>query len=205
MSASSSSGLSSAASPTRIDYGAVETLKYIRSTIEASQTFTAISGKGCVAMGLTALAAAALDAVPVVGAHWLGVWIAAAGLASALALALMAQKAHAQGSSLRRAVAKRFFMALVPAFCAGAVLTAALVGTADREVIAGVWLLLYGVGLAACGVFSIPVVVGSGIAFMALGTATMFAPAGFAPAALAVGFGGIHIVLGAIIIRRHGG
>jgi hypothetical protein len=72
-------------------------------------------------------------------------------------------------------------------------------------VIAGVWLLLYGVGLAACGVFSIPVVLIAGFAFIGLGTVMLAAPAAWAPALLAVGFGGVHIALGAIIVRDHGG
>ena len=43
--------------PTPIDAGAVENLRYIRSTIEAAHTFTTVPGKGCIAMGVTALVA----------------------------------------------------------------------------------------------------------------------------------------------------
>jgi len=48
------------APPTPIDSGALENLRYIRSTIEAAHTFTTVPGKGCIAMGLTALAAVGL-------------------------------------------------------------------------------------------------------------------------------------------------
>ena len=191
--------------PTPIDSGAVENLLYIRRTIEAAHTFTTVPGKGCIAMGITALAAVALESFPPLTAYWLGIWVGAAAIACALALWFMEQKAHAQGLSLRRAVARRFFMTLAPAFLAGAILTAALVGRVDRELITGTWLLLYGTGLTACGLFAVPAVFTAGVAFMALGTATLWLPPGSSHVVLALGFGGIHLALGAVIVRHHGG
>lgn len=193
------------AGPTPIDSGAVENLQYIRRTIEAAHTFTTVPGKGCIAMGITALAAVAAESYPPLAPHWLAVWVGAAVVACALALYFMEQKAHAQGLSLRRAVARRFFMTLAPAFLSGAILTAALVGRVDRELITGAWLLLYGTGLTACGLFAVPAVFTAGVAFMALGTATLGLPPGSAHVVLALGFGGIHLALGAAIVRRHGG
>jgi hypothetical protein len=191
--------------PTPIDSGAVENLLYIRQTIEAAHTFTTVPGKGCIAMGITAIAAVALESYPPLGAYWLVIWVGAAAIACTLALWFMEQKAHAQGLSLRRAVARRFFMTLAPAFLSGAILTAALVGRVDRELISGTWLLLYGTGLTACGLFAVPAVFTAGVAFMALGTATLWLPPGSSHVVLALGFGGIHLALGAVIVRHHGG
>jgi hypothetical protein len=191
--------------PTPIDSGAVENLRFIRSTIEAAHTFTTVPGKGCIAMGVTALAAVGIESIPQLAPHWLGVWIGAATVACGSALWFMEQKARDQGLSLRRAVAKRFFMTLAPAFLTGAILTAALAGQVDRELITGMWLLLYGTGLAACGLFAIPAVFTAGLAFMALGTATLWLPPGSAHIVLALGFGGIHLALGTTIVRHHGG
>jgi hypothetical protein len=191
--------------PTPIDSGAVEHLRYIRNTIEAAHTFTTVPGKGCIAMGITALAAVGLESIPALASHWLGIWVGAAIVACASALWFMEQKAHAQGLSLRRAVARRFFMTLAPAFLAGAILTAALAGRVDRELITGMWLLLYGTGLTACGLFAVPAVFTAGIGFMGLGTATLWLPPGSAHIVLALGFGGIHLALGATIVRHHGG
>ncbi len=191
--------------PTPIDSGAVENLRYIRNTIEAAHTFTTVPGKGCLAMGLTALVAVAVESIPNVAPHWLAVWVGAAIIACGSALWFMEQKARAQGLSLRRAVARRFFMTLAPAFIAGAILTAALAGSVDRELITGMWLLLYGAGLAACGLFSVPAVFTAGIAFMGLGTAALWLPPGSAHIVLALGFGGIHLALGFTILRQHGG
>jgi hypothetical protein len=193
------------AEPTPIDSGAVENLRYIRSTIEAAHTFTTVSGKGCIAMGLTGLGAVGLESMPRLAPFWLQIWLGAAIVACGVALAFMQRKARAQGLSLRTAVARRFFLTLTPAFLVGGILTAALVGDVGRNVITGVWLSLYGSGIAACGLFAIPAVLFAGIGFMAFGTAALWLPAEWAPAILAVAFGGIHIALGVIIARNHGG
>lgn len=191
--------------PTSIDAGAVENLRYIRSTIEAAHTFTTVPGKGCIAMGITALAAVGLESIPALSSYWLEIWLGAALVACGVALWFMEQKAHAQGLSLRRAVARRFFMTLAPAFLSGAILTTALAGLVDREIMTGMWLLLYGAGLSACGLFAVPAVFTAGIAFMGLGAATLWLPPGSAHVVLALGFGGIHLALGATIARNHGG
>jgi hypothetical protein len=191
--------------PTAIHSGAAEHLRYIRSTIEAAHTFTTVPGKGCLAMGIAALLAGCLELVPGLQAYWLPIWLITAVVAGTVALFFMEAKARSQGLSLRRSVSLRFFLTIAPAFIAGGVLTAALLPVADRGTIAGVWLLLYGVGLAACGVFSIPVVLIAGFAFMGLGTVTFVAPNAWAPMMLALGFGGAHIALGIVIMRDHGG
>jgi len=188
-----------------IGTGAAEHLRYIRNTIAAAHTFTTIPGKGCIAMGIAALIAAGIEAIPAFAEHWLPIWLTAAVVSAAVALFFMEQKARSEGLSLRRAVATRFFLTLAPAFVAGGVLTVALTDTVGREVIAGIWLLLYGVGIAAAGLFSISLMLIAGFAFMGLGTVALAAPAAWAPYLLGAGFGAVHLVLGALIIRDHGG
>lgn len=188
-----------------ISTGAAEHLRYIRNTIAAAQTFTTVPGKGCIAMGIAGITAAILEGFPSLARHWLPIWLTAAVVSCAVALFFMEQKARMQGLSLRRAVATRFFLTLTPAFVAGGILTVALTDTVGRDTIAGIWLMLYGVGVAACGIFSIPVVLIAGFAFMGLGTVALAAPPGWAPWLLGAGFGGIHLALGGLIIRDHGG
>jgi hypothetical protein len=191
--------------PTRIESGAAETLRYIRSTIDSAQRFTTVPGKGCIAIGAVGLAAAGLETAAGLSHLWLQIWIVAAVLACGIASLSVVAKARAQGLSLQRTAARRFFMTLAPAFVAGAVLTIALADAVPRDTIAGAWLLLYGAGLAASGVFAIQAVLTAGVAFMALGTATLALPAGSGSTMLALGFGGIHIVLGEVVRRNHGG
>ena len=192
-------------SPESIGSGAAEHLRYIRNTIEAAQTFTTVPGKGCVAVGIAGITASVLESLSAFQAHWLPVWLAAAVISMATALYFMEQKARAQGLSLRRTVATRFFLTLTPAFVAGGILTVALMDVVSRDAIAGIWLLLYGVGIAAAGVYSIPLVLIAGFAFIGLGTVTLAAPASWSPWLLGAGFGGVHLVLGGLIIRDHGG
>src|SRR5690606_18426565 len=178
--------------PVAIDSGAIAHLQYIRDTIEAAHRFTSVPGKGCIAMGLTALVAAALDMLSGHGEHWLQIWLSAAVVAVGLASYFLARKARAQGLCLWGGVARRFFLSLLPALVAGAVLTVALLESGARELVAGAWLLLYGSGLAASGVFSVRPVMAAGFIFMLLGALAFALPAGYATALLAVGFGGVH-------------
>jgi len=205
MDAQSNSKLSRNTEPTAIDSGAAENLRYIRSTIEAAHTFTTVPGKGCIAMGVAALVATTVESIPAFAPHWLPIWLTAAVISCAVALFFMESKAQLQGLSLRSSVAWRFFLTLAPACVAGGILTVALLDIVGRDVIAGIWLLMYGIGIAACGLFSIPVVLIAGFAFMGLGTVTLAAPAAWALGMLGLGFGGVHLILGTIITRDHGG
>ena len=191
--------------PTSLEGNAVVMLRYIRDTIEQAQGFTSVSGRGCIVMGSVALLATAAAGIPQLSPYWLTIWVASALFAVGLNLPLMAAKAKAQGSSLQRQVAKRFFLTLTPPILMGAILTLALAGRSPQEIIVGIWLLSYGTALATSGTFSIVPVTLAGIVIMGLGTVTLFLPAGSALFMLALGFGLVHIVLGIVISRRFGG
>ena len=191
--------------PVEIQAGAAANLRYIRSTIEAAHSFTSVPGTGCIAMGAVALVAAALDAATPLSAFWLALWVGAAVVAAATALVFMRIKARTQGLSLRRAVVRRFFMTLTPAFVAAAVLTAALADVVSRETIAGTWLLLYGVSIVTGGSYSVRLIPAMGAGFMALGLAALASPAAWGDVYMAIAFGGLHIVFGLVIWRKHGG
>ena len=191
--------------PTPIGVSAVDNIRYIRSTIEAANTFTTIPGRGCILMGAIALLAATAELVPAFTSYWLPIWLIAAVASSTIGLYFMSAKAKQQGLNLGRAISVRFFLTLAPAFIAGGILTVALIDVVPRVAIAGIWLLTYGIGIAACGVFSITLVLIAGFAFMGLGAVALFAPDAWAAALLALGFGGIHLALGALVMRDYGG
>lgn len=190
--------------PVSIETGAMAHLRYIRDTIESAHAFTSVPGKGCIAMGIIGLAAAGLSSWPALAERWLEIWLGAAALAVAAVSWFLVEKARVQGLSLLRSVGRRFFLALAPALISGAVLTLVMTNADARGLIPGTWLMLYGAGLMAAGVFSLREVIVAGAAFMLLGAAAFALPAQWSAIPLALGFGGVHIVLGCVVLRRHG-
>ena len=156
-------------------------------------------------MGITGLAAAWVAARQTSGPAWLAVWLTAAALGLAMGVAGVVWKSNRMGSAIALRPARRFALSFVPALFAGAVLTAALARTGRFELLPGVWLLTYGTGVIAGGTFSVPAVPVMGAGFLVCGTAALFTPAAWGNAWMAVGFGGLQILFGVIIARRHGG
>jgi hypothetical protein len=68
----------------------------------------------------------------------------------------------------------------------------------------GIWALVYGAAVITGGVFSVPLVPVMGACFMAAGALALLYPAA-GNYAMAVTFGGLHILFGSLIARKHGG
>jgi hypothetical protein len=184
---------------------AMDNLRFIRETMERAGAFTAISGWGEVAIGVTALGAAWMAARQTTPAAWLGTWIADAVLSVAIAAWFTAAKARAANTPLISEPARKFVFSFSPTMVVGALLTVLLYGHGMAERLPGVWLLLYGAAVITAGTFSVRIVPVMGAAFMALGVAALFTPAAWGDLLMAIGFGGLHIVFGTLIARRHGG
>jgi hypothetical protein len=180
-------------------------LRYIRTAIERAQAFTSISGWGQVAVGVTALAAAAVAPADCTTDRWVAIWLGEALVAAAISVWTAMLKAQRLGVPLFGAPAQRFTLAFATPAAAGAVLTAALVRADAHPLLAGTWLLLYGAAIAGGGAFSVRIVPAMGAAFMVLGAGAVLTPAAWANAWLAAGFGLLHITFGLWIARRHGG
>lgn len=192
-------------SPVALHNRAMDNLRFIRATMESSGSFTAVPGWGGIGMGLTAVAAALVASRPGVENRWLAWWIGAAVVASMIGGLSMLLKARGLGERLSRGVGRRFLFGLIPPIVAAIALTWVLVDTGAMAAVPGTWLLLYGVGVVTGGTFSVRPVPVMGLAFMVLGIVTLFAPAHWSNTLLGVGFGGLHILFGAIIARRYGG
>jgi len=184
---------------------AVEDLRFIRETMQRSSSFTAVPGWGQVGMGATAVIAAGIAARQVSSEAWLRVWLTEAVVAIAIAIPTLRLKAQQSGSALTSGPARKFFLAFLPPAVSAALLTLALYRLGITAVIPGMWLLLYGAGVTTAGAFSVAIVPAMGVSFMGTGLAALFAPSAYGNAMLAFGFGGLHIVFGILIARRHGG
>jgi hypothetical protein len=183
----------------------MDNLSFIRSTMERATAFTAVPGWGGVAMGVTALMAAALADNHAVDREWLSVWLGASALALAIGGWAMAVKARRAGTSVFSYSGRRFVLSYVPPLAVGALLTLVLVRADLYAALPGTWLLLYGTGVVTGGAYSVRVVPIMGLCFMALGAVALLAPPGWGEWLMVVGFGGLHIIFGLIIARRYGG
>jgi len=191
--------------PPALHERAMDNLKYIRETMERATAFTAISGWGLVAIGITALAATAVSVPQKTFKAWLTVWVAEALIALLIAGWSMDRKARAAKMPLLSGPGRKVAFSLSPPLLAGAIVTVVLSRAGLINAIPGLWLLLYGTGVVTGGMFSVSAVPIMGLCFMALGAAAFLAPAAFAVWLMAAGFGGLHIVFGVIIARRYGG
>jgi hypothetical protein len=181
-----------------LDAHALGTLRYIRASIDAA-SLLAVPGSAGVAMGSIGLLAAVLAARPALAEHWLGIWLAASLAAFVSGSALMVHQSVQSRTTLYRGPARRFLLCLCPPLCAGAVITLALWRHGATDMIPGVWLLLYGCGVAAASTQTIRLVGIMGILFALLGVCALALPPGFGNLFLGAGFGGLHLAFGILI------
>jgi hypothetical protein len=183
----------------------MDNLRYIRETMELATAFTGISGWGEIAIGVTALIASAIAAQQSTFNAWLAVWIAEGLISLLIAGWSMDRKTRAIKMPLGSGPGRKAVFSLTPPMLAGGLLTIVLVQAGLTNAIPGVWLLLYGTGVITGGMYSVQVVPIMGICLMALGALALFLPPAFANWFMAAGFGGLHLVFGAIIVRKYGG
>lgn len=191
--------------PPEMQARAMDNLRYIRETMEAAATFTAVSGWGTVVIGATAIGAAALAATTESSTRWIFIWLCEAALSAGISVYTMALKSRAARLPLWSEPARKILFSFAPPMAGGALLTLVLFEHGLIALLPGVWMLLYGIGVVAAGTFSVRIVPVMGLAFMAVGTAALFAPATWGTQFMAAGFGGLHLFFGTLIARRHGG
>ena len=191
--------------PPALHERAMDNLRYIRETMERATAFTAISGWGEVAIGITALVASVVAARQSSSKMWLAVWIVEGTISLLIAGWSMDRKARAVQMPLVSGPGRKAVFSLSPPIIAGGLLTVVLFRADLTNAIPGCWLLLYGTGVITGGMFSVPIVPIMGICFMALGAAALFAPPELANWFMAAGFGALHVVFGVIIARKYGG
>jgi hypothetical protein len=180
-------------------------LRFIRDTMERSAAFTAVSGWGTALLGATAIGAALVAARQTSSSAWLRVWLAEGLLAVAIGLLACTWKANRRGLPLFSGPARKVALGLAPPLLAGAFMTFLLFRAGLPSALPATWLLLYGAGIMTGGSFSVAIVPVMGVCFMLLGGLAVLAPVAWGDWFLAAGFGGLHIVFGVLIARRHGG
>jgi len=191
--------------PHSITNRAADDLTFIRSAMERSSGFTAVPGAGGVVTGTVGLIAALVAAKQPNPDRWLMIWLVAAFVGVIVELTAMTWKARRAGLTLTGLNARRFALGIAAPLVAGAAITYQLWTVRSFAVMAPAWLLLYGAGVLAGGMFSVPVVRVLGVCFMATGITAVLTPPEWGDIWLAIGFGGLHIGFGAYIARNLGG
>ncbi len=191
--------------PPALHARAMDNLAYIRDTMEAAVSFTAVSGWGMVAVGLVAMFAAVIASAQSTPGMSLKVWLLAAVLAPVISLWAIVRKAKLARMPLLSGPGRKFLLSFSPPMFVGALLTIVMYRAGLADAIPGMWLLLYGTAVVAGGAFSVQIVPVMGFCFMVAGIVALFAPAAWSNWIMAVAFGGLHIGFGIPIARRHGG
>jgi hypothetical protein len=191
--------------PTALTDRAAADLAYIRKTMAHAASFTALSGVGFVVVGLGALVTGlAAQALFPAGAR-LAPWFIDAAVSVGIGLAFTSRKARDAGQSLLSGPFRRFLLGFAPAVATGAVLTLMFLRSGNLRDLPALWLLCYGTGLISGGAFSVRIIPAMGASFMLAGVlAAVVAPV-YSDWVMMLGFGGLHLVYGAEIARRHGG
>jgi hypothetical protein len=191
--------------PVSLHERAMADLRFIRSTMERSGSFTAVPGWGGVAIGALALPAAWIASQQPTPQRWLAVWMATAVVAALIAGFTLVLKSRRFGVPLASGPGRKFLMSFLPPVGAAVALTVALFPYAPTALLPGVWMLCYGAAVISAGTFSVGAVPLLGIGCMWIGTLALATPAAWGDAWMALGFGGLHLGFGALIARRHGG
>ena len=184
---------------------AMDNLAFIRNTMEAAGSFTAVSGWGMVAVGALATVVATVAERQPAAFGALQVWIASAVLLPIVMLVAIVQKARRAKMPLLSGPARKFVLSFSPPIVVGALLTLVMYRGGLIDAIPGMWLLLYGTAVVAGGAFSVQIVPVMGLCFMAAGVLALFSPVSWNQWIMGAAFGGLHIAFGIPIARRHGG
>jgi hypothetical protein len=191
-------------SPVALHDRAIDDLRFIRETMVRSGAFTAISGWGVAAMGVVAVGAFFFGrgATPT---GWVTAWMTSAVLSALVSMGATLWKAKRVGETLTQGPGRRLILGAAPALAVGGLLTLPVLQTGRIELLPTMWILLYGTAVTAGGAFSVRPVPLMGVAFLIMGVATLLLPTGYENATMLAAFGGLHLVFGTWIARRHGG
>src|ERR1700679_2405767 len=96
------------ADPVALGDRAHDNIRFIRETMERAGSFTAVSGWGGIAMGITALGAAVIASRQDSTLLWLITWMAEAAVAISIALWTTYSKARSAGTTLFSGPGRRF-------------------------------------------------------------------------------------------------
>ncbi|HLD35334.1 MAG TPA: hypothetical protein VJC37_01325 [Planctomycetota bacterium] len=195
----------------------IRNIDYIKEIVESSNRYTNLSGLAGIFCGLLALVGCAASyfllgsfsltpdliqaKLSALGILWLIVFTGALSVQIGLTI----RKAHITGIQPWTKLSRQIIFALLPSLLAGAILTIYLFKYNQSIFIPGVWILLYGVGIAASGMFSILAVRLLGWAFIITSLIPLFVRPEYGLIFMALTFGLYHIIYGLAVAIKYRG
>lgn len=189
---------------------AEEHLAVIRSAMERTTRFTGLPAYACFAAGALALGGVAASAAqgvsfnsPLHAGPLFRIWGTVCLLAAAQFVALTTAAARRRGERAWTGLTQRVVVAMLPGLYVGAALTEFCRQTGTIDYLPPFWCLCYGASLMGLGLYSGWKANAVGALFLAAGTVGLHAFKEHGMALLAVAFGGLHLLLGALILMSH--
>ena len=202
------------AEPVSLQGHAMDNLSFIRDTMASSKSFTGVPGWGMVGMGVIALVGGWYATRAATPYFWADVWGFVGVIGCAFGSVAILIKAKHRQTPVLIGPGRKFLLNFSPPIVVGIILSEIFYQQHLHHLMPGTWLLLYGAAVINGGAFSVALVPIMGVCFMLLGLGAFFLPdyqlamsGNVFPCdiALAIGFGGLHIVFGILIALRHGG
>jgi hypothetical protein len=189
---------------------ALRALSDIRSAIDRStrySTFSALSGylagiAAIVGSGVCGMYPDLVGAQPRHGLRFVAVWAIVFVIAALSQTILTALKARRRGEAIWTPIARTAFAALLGPGLAGVAGSIVFVQTERWDLLPGVWLLFYGCGLWSVSFFAPLFLRVLGVGFLALGLGAWLNPDA-AALWLGLGFGGLHLIFGTVVLARY--
>ncbi|MBN8588053.1 MAG: hypothetical protein J0L94_06975 [Rhodothermia bacterium] len=205
------------------DFSVEEQLKVIRETMTRSTAFTEVPGYAMMGIGFLAIVVSAiLEWMDVRYITWVEAWVFTAFVAILLGAWGIRMKARTSETPPAKQTARKFWMGLAPSFVVTAVLTLMVLQISPENIptkfrtywfiesetlhmLPALWMLMYGLAITTAGAYSIKAVSQMGMCFLGLGFLAYFLPQVGVNLMMLLGFGGLHLVFGWIIAKKHGG
>ena len=189
---------------------ALRALSEIRAVIDRTTRYSTFSAASGFVAGTAALIGSGACGVcpnfvgtqPARGLNFVLVWGAVLGVAALAQIVLTTLKARQRGEVVWTPIARTAFASLLGPGLAGIAGSVVFVQAGRFELLAGLWLLLYGCGLWAVSFFAPLFLRLLGIVFMLLGLCAWLKPES-AALWLGLGFGGLHFIFGAVVLARY--
>lgn len=186
--------------PESLHARATDDLARIRRMMQRALMLMPLPGRTLAAIGGIGLFTAPIAALMPTWGVWTLSWILAAAMATGLAVVTSVLRARDHGALHLDTSLSRFWFSLAPGLGSAALLTLAIWQAGQPQLLAGLWLLSYGVALLAAARHAQPQVRWLGLGSLLMGALALFLPN---PSVfMGLGFGVLHTATGLLIARN---